>query len=369
MRIHCLGIPHTITHPEWSGCAFTGKVLKFIKMMSGRGHELIHYGHADSQLHQSSDVEHVTVTNNALFEKVYGKEYTEDQLWKQKGFSHYYDVNDQVHRIFWNNAIDEITKRKQPNDIVLHFWGVGTKPVADAHPDLINIEPGIGNGNGFAQWRVYESNSVRSAVEGVDHVNFCKQNWYHVVIPNYFDLDDFDYNEKKSDYVLYLGRIGYNKGVDIAIEATKTAGKKLKIAGQGSLSDLGYTMTPGHVEMIGYADPFRRRFLMSNAESLFIGSRYSEPFGGVQVESWLSGTPVISPDWGCFPEMNITDVTGYRCRTFNDFVTALINAPKLNSLQCRLHGEKYSLDNVAIQYERYFRDILNIYTGNGWYER
>jgi glycosyltransferase involved in cell wall biosynthesis len=365
MRFHVLGVPHTITHPDWSGCAFTQKVAKFLKMMSARGHTLIHYGHADSQVPQN--VEHVTVTNTALFEHVYGTEYTEQQAWKTKGFAHYYDVNDQVHRIYWNNAIAEIEKRKQPNDFILHFWGVGTKPVADAHPDLINVEPGIGNGNGFARWRVYESNSVRSAVEGVDSVNYCRQDWYHVTIPNSFDLDDFDYRSNKQDYVLYLGRIGYNKGVDIVIEATKAAGKRLKIAGQGTLADLGYTSTPDHVELVGYADPLHRRFLMANAESLFIGSRYSEPFGGVTIEAALSGTPSITPDWGCFPETIVQGRTGFRCRTFSDFVTALKEAPTLNSLQCRLHGEQYSLENTAPKYERYFQDVLNTYTAQGWY--
>ena len=364
-RFHVLGVPHTQTHPDWSGCAFTQKVLKFCRMMTQRGHTVIHYGH---ELSRVEATEHVAVTDDTVLRTAYGAGYVDDKDWKRLGFAHYYSIDDLAHKTFHANAIKEIEKRKQPNDFVLHFWGLGTEPVARAHADLINVEPGIGNGSGFARWRVYESHTVRNAVGGINSVNYCDQDWYHVVIPNYFDLEDFDYEEQKSDYILYLGRIGTNKGVDIAIEATEKAGKQLIIAGQGSLADLGYTHTPDHVVEFGYADPAARRKLLSGAQALFIASRYAEPFGGVQVEAWLSGTPVISSDWAAFAEHNRDMFTGYRCRTFKDFVRACQDVEYLLPIHCRKHGEQFSLDAVAPQYERYFQDVMNVYTGSGWYQ-
>ena len=44
MRLHLPAIPHTITSPEFSHCAFTGKVLRFGPLMRSRGYEVIHYG-------------------------------------------------------------------------------------------------------------------------------------------------------------------------------------------------------------------------------------------------------------------------------------------------------------------------------------
>ena len=35
---------------------------------------------------------------------------------------------------------------------------------------------------------------------------------------------------------------------------------------------------------------------------------------------------------------------------------------------CRSYGEQFALENVAPRYEKFFQDVLNVYTGKGWYE-
>jgi hypothetical protein len=51
-----------------------------------------------------------------------------------------------------------------------------------------------------------------------------------------------------------------------------------------------------------------------------------------------------------------------------DFIEAIKNIDKIKPLDCRKWGENFSLENVGIMYEKYFQDILNVYTGKGWYE-
>ncbi len=145
-RYFILGLPHTVSSKVFNACAYTQKVVKFGKMMTERGHEVIHFGHEDSDL---PCTEHVTVLTNDDFMRVYG---THD--WRSKFFT--YNTQDDAYQTFYKNAIREIGKRKQKNDFLLPFWGSGVRPICDAHPDMIVVEPGIGYAGGhWARWKVF----------------------------------------------------------------------------------------------------------------------------------------------------------------------------------------------------------------------
>jgi glycosyltransferase involved in cell wall biosynthesis len=361
MRFHILGLPHTVSSKEYNACAYTQKVVKFGKMMTDRGHEVIHYGHEESDL---ICTEHVNVLSTDDWKIAYG-----DHDWRKHFFK--YDTNDHAYQTFYANAIREIDKRKQKYDFILPFWGVGVRPICDAHPELITVEPGIGYAGGhWARWKIFESYAIYHAYYGLQGVGNCKQDWYEVVIPNYFDLEDFDYNPAiKQDYFLYMGRVYEGKGTHIAIEVAEKAGVKLKIAGQNNLEAMGYKSIPDHVEFIGYADVETRRKLMSGAKAAFAPSMYVEPFGGVQIEMLLSGTPTITTDWGSFAENNINGITGYRCRTFEQFLWAANNIDNIDPQDCRNYAAKnFSLERVGALYEEYFQMVLDVYQGKGWYQ-
>ena len=356
MRFHHLAIPHTVTHPDYVACAYTQKVLKFAKMMTQKGHTVYHYGHERSQVECS---EHITVTTDADLETAYGS-----HDWHRHQFKH--NTQDHANQTFIRNTIPEVLLRAKPGDFLLCNWGIGHQAIAQAvaSSGVIAVEPGIGYTSGqFARWRAYESHAVRNISAGAGG-----QDWYARVIPNYFDPEEFEYSTKKSDYVLYLGRVTELKGISACVQATAAAGVELKIAGQGSLLDLGYTEIPEHVTELGYADVELRKTLMRDASALIIASTYLEPFGGVQVEALLSGTPVIAPHFGAFAEVQRHGKTGFLCHTLRDYVSAIQQRHTIIPGVCRARGLAYSLENIAPEFESWFANIHDVYTRRGWNE-
>ena len=285
---HVLGVPHTKTTKNYVACAFTQKVYKFCRMMTERGHTVIHYGTEGSD---PVCTENVNVLSDEIWQEVYGEfEY------KKKFFQ--FDQKDKAYQTFFKNAVKEIRKRKGKHEFLLPFWGTGVRPICDELKDeLIVVEPGIGySTGGWAQFRVFESYAIMHNYFSLDQVRWSlKMNWYDRVIPNYFDLDDFEFNDKKEDYFLFLGRVFSGKGIHIATDMCQRLGVKLKIAGQlgDKFEHLAKNEDP-LLEYVGYAKTEQRKELMKNAMGFICPSMYAEPFCGTQVEAMLSGTPVIS---------------------------------------------------------------------------
>lgn len=351
-RFHVLGLAHTITTREYSACAFTQKVLKLCAMLHRRGHEVIHYGNESSEVECSEAVS--VVSARELAEAYPGWD------WRTQGFPDY-DLEDPVYAAFNERATREIARRKRAGDFLLCMFGYGHRAVADAHPDLLVVEPGIGYGGGFfAPYKVFESYALLHAYLGIEKVAHCSNDkWYDVVIPNYFDPGDFTFSEEKDDYLLHIGRLGEGKGTHIAAEVAARAGRRLVVAGPGD--------PPPGCEYVGVVGPARRAELMSRAAAVICPSTYVEPFCGVQVEAMLSGTPVISTDWGAFAEINVEGVTGFRCRTLRQFLEAVDRLWDLSPAEIRAHGMRYSMESIYPMYERYFDDVRAVLDGAGWY--
>lgn len=362
MRFHVLALPHTVTRKDYSACAFTMKVLKFCKMMTERGHTVIHYGHADSDV---ICTEHVPVTDNDVLRTAYG-----DHDWRRGFFK--YNTQDHAHKTFNERAIPAVAARKQKGDFLLLFWGFAHQPIKDAHPDLIAVEPGIGCTNKpCCAFNVFESYSVMSDIYGRYQMS---PHWYDAVIPNYFDTADFEYGEgtgdASGDYLLFVGRIIHTKGVGIAIDIATALGMRLLIAGQGDILSIRNPLPP-NVELVGYVEPAQRSALMRGAKALLAPSHYNEPFGGVTIEALFCGTPTITTDWGGFAENNLHGITGYRCRTMDQFIWATRQCVegRISRKACRTWAvENFSLERVARMYEEYFETLSKVFTGRGFYE-
>jgi glycosyltransferase involved in cell wall biosynthesis len=77
---------------------------------------------------------------------------------------------------------------------------------------------------------------------------------------------------------------------------------------------------------------------------------------------------VITTDWGAFPENVVQGVSGFRCRTLQEFIEAAEKAPSLDRKAIREYAvNRFGLDANALLYDRYFNRLLSLW-GKGFYE-
>ncbi len=352
MRFHVVSISKTQTTQEFINDAYTQKVRKFCNMMYDRGHTVFLYASDENEAHCSKLITCITRTEQ---ENLLGMKGTTNASTSKPQDAH------KGLRLFINNVTHGISNRITPGDFICVIGGSAYKELQDVFPNNKVVEFGIGYRNIFAKYKVFESYAWMNFCYGLRNISHEKEGkLFDTIIPNYYDIDEFPFSSTKEDYFLFIGRLIEAKGYSIAIEVAKSLGKRLIIAGAGTPPDYG--------EYRGVVGVKERGELMSKASAVFVPSLYNEPFGGVHVEAMLCGTPVITTDWGAFPENNIHGVTGYRCRSRQDFIDAAMNVSSLNYQKIREYAlSKYSTSVVSEQYERYFLYLAESDSDPEWF--
>ena len=359
MRFHLLGLAHIETTKENSSCAYTQKIIKLAEILKRYGHVVYFYGVEGSRVNCDKFIQ---VSTREILDRTYGEYDRRTDFFK-------HNPNDEAYRTFNKNATEAINDLKRNDDILLCPLGNYQKGISD-NTKLLTVEPGIGYSGVFSPYKVFESYAWMHHVYGLMGTD--NGGWYDAVIPNYFDVKDFPYCGEKEDYLLYFGRIIGRKGVGLASEIAKATGNKLYVVGQGSLendSEGIHLSGEKHIVYKPAVGPEERSELMGRAKAVLMPTYYLEPFGGVNVEAQLMGTPVITTDWGAFPETVLHGVTGYRCRTFEEFCWAVNNIHNIKPHNCRKWAsENYSLERIGRMYEEYFCRINRLFS-EGWYEK
>jgi glycosyltransferase involved in cell wall biosynthesis len=348
--LHVLSLPHTSTTWDFGWCAYTMKALKLARMMDKLGYRVYLYGSTESDFENTVPCVLAPPTNKVSYPE-----------WTVPYFS---AMNEHI--------ITKMGKLIEPGDIICMTTGWPQKPVMDAFPENASVEYGIGYSGVCANFQVYESYAWMHAVYAYhkghernpeEHVGNMTGRFYDAVIPNYFEVDQFPKGHGQGNYLLFIGRMTDLKGWRIAVETAERTGLDLIMAGQ---YDDSVVQLPSHVTHTGMVGPEERAGLMGNARAVMVPTLYLEPFGGVNVEAQLCGTPVITTDWGGFPETVEQGKTGYRCRTMPEFEKAVWDVQSLNRQYIRKHAiATWSSDVIALQYDTYFKRLMGLSDGSG----
>jgi glycosyltransferase involved in cell wall biosynthesis len=120
--------------------------------------------------------------------------------------------------------------------------------------------------------------------------------------------------EQASNYILYVGRLEYVKGVKTLIDAVKGTEFTLKIAGTGTIeNELKQYIDENAIKnvfLLGFKDKQSIYKLTFNAKFVICPSEWYENFPFSITESFLISKPVIGARIGGIPELVIDGVTG-----------------------------------------------------------
>jgi glycosyltransferase involved in cell wall biosynthesis len=94
---------------------------------------------------------------------------------------------------------------------------------------------------------------------------------------------------------LFVGRLGSDKGADLAVDACASAGVPLTLVGGGELEER-LRAAGGELRLAGWCSRTEILDHASRARALIVPSRVVEPFGLVIVEAAMSGLPVLVSD-------------------------------------------------------------------------
>jgi glycosyltransferase involved in cell wall biosynthesis len=344
MRFHLPALQGQPVKRENSSCAFTAKIWKFAKMMTARGHEVFIYGGGGCD------------APGATYVPTYGK-----MAPPGFGAADYFDGNMKV--------IPKLAKHLRQGDFICLPMGLSQKAIADAFPNICSVEYGIGYGGSYAEFKIFESYAWMHATYALDDgpsLNDASGRFFDAVVPNYFDVDDFPAGDGDGGYLLFVGRMIQEKGIELAGDVAIRSEMPLYVAGAGPLAPSGVP----DLRMYGPVGPEKRAELMGGALAVLVPTYYLEPFGGVAVEAMLCGTPAITTDWGAFPETVEQGVTGWRCKTIGEFLAAVDKAGAgFDRGRCRRVAQsRYSLEAIAPRYERHFDRLAAVQSGEGFYD-
>lgn len=321
-------------------------------MLQAQGYEVIEYSNEGSE---SSANEHVAMMTAAEFEDLYGNRNSTDFHGNDA------TIGSDGHKLFESRLIPAIKERLEPQDIICHPFGHAHQVLMSEFPGHQHVETGIGYPTLMPNsFRIFESYAWMHYHQGKENRNGRNYEW---VIPNYYDLDDWDISLTPGSYLAFLGRITEMKGLDTMLALADHSPWPIVLHGQGDPSRWAHP----NIEYRGPLTGKDRSAFLKEARALLAPTVFTEPFCGMAVEAMLCGTPVISVDYGAMTE-TVREGMGFRCHTLQDWVDAVNAAGDFDrQFIADSARSRYSLEACGQKYKKVFEQLNDLYRG-GWYE-
>jgi glycosyltransferase involved in cell wall biosynthesis len=191
-------------------------------------------------------------------------------------------------------------------------------------------------------------------------------NWV-ATIHHGLDFSSTPHSARPGDYLLLVGRVSREKGVEEAIELAQRARRRLLIAAKAHAPEeralLEAAVRPaieaGIVDWRGEVDTAARDRLMVDALATVMLGAWPEPFGLVAIESMATGTPVIARRAGALTETVEHGVNGFLVDDLDEAALAVSRVDRLDrGAIARSTRERFAVDRMIDAYETVYRQLV-----------
>ena len=212
---------------------------------------------------------------------------------------------------------------------------------------------------------------------------------YYTTIYHGLDLksNEFELGEGIGDYLIFVGRLVEDKGIETIISLSKKLQKQVYLLGTNVKNSnfwndvIKPNIDDNFIHHFGYLDKSKLQIHYKNARLFLFPIKWEEPFGLVMIEAMACGTPVVAYARGSVPEIVRDGETGFIVNPSDqdirgDFIikktgiegleeaiNKIYSMPedeyKKMRLNCRTHVEKnFTVERMVDEYEKVYQEII-----------
>jgi len=216
------------------------------------------------------------------------------------------------------------------------------------------------------------------------NLNYCATIYHGLDLKS----NEFELGEGIGNYMIFVGRLVEDKGIETIISLSKKLQKQVYLLGTNVKNSnfwndiIKPNIDDNFIHHFGFLEKDKLRIHYKNARLFLFPIKWEEPFGLVMIEAMACGTPVVAFARGSVPEIVVDGETGFIVNPsgedirgdwiikktgiegLEEAINRIYSMPtedyKKMRLKCRAHVEKnFTVERMVSDYEKTYQEVID----------